>query len=128
MTGPNTGLLEKVFDLFKQYGPMTRAEVEKIVGVHKHNVSAAVSRLHKRCNRAGKRIYVVGYVYDGEGSRRYPRAQYDVGDKPDAPKPKPDKKAIGRRYEQSRLTKFRNNSVFHLGKSRDKIREELRAT
>lgn len=128
MIGQNNGLLEKVFELFKQYGPMTRVEVERILGVHKYNVKSAVSRLNARSKKFGKRIYVVGYVYDSEGSRRYPRPQYDVGDMPDAPKPKPDKKAIGRRYQQSRLTKFRNNSVFHLGKSRDKIREELRAS
>ena len=127
MIGPNTGLVDKLEKIFKDFGPMTRAEAQVIAGVDKYNSSIAVGRLHRTLKRKGKRIYVVDYVYDAEGGRRYPRARYAAGSEPDAKKPKPNKLENSRRYEQSRLTKFRNNNVFHLGKSRDRIREELKA-
>lgn len=128
MNNARTGLVDRIYKLLKEFGPMTRAEIDTAMKEEKAYVSPAISRLHKTLPTFGKRIYIVGYVYDNEGSRRYPRARYAVGDQPDAPKPKSDKVANKRRYEQSRLTKFRNNNVFNLGKSRDKIREELRAS
>jgi hypothetical protein len=127
MIGPNTGLVKRIYELLQEYGPMTRIEIERMIGVDKYNTSIAVGRLRKPLKRKPKRIYILEYVYDAEGGRRYPRPRYAVGDLPNAPKPKPDKTEIRRRYEQSRLTKFRNNNVFNLGKSRDTIREELKA-
>ena len=128
MISPRTGLVDKIYKLLAQFGPMTRSEIETNLKEPKRYVSPALSRLIKNVPTFGRRVYIVDYVYDSEVGRRYPRARYAIGNAENAPKPKPDKKAISRRYEQSRLAKFRNNSVFNLGKSRDKIREELRAS
>jgi len=127
MIGPNTGLVKRIYELLKEYGPMTRVEIERMIGVEKYNASIAVGRLRKPLKNTPKRIYILEYVYDAEGERKYPRPRYAVGDLPNAPKPKSNAIENKRRYEQSRLTKFRNNSVFHLAKSRDTIREELKA-
>ena len=126
MIGPNTGLSDKMEQIIKDFGPMTRGEAQLMAGADKYNASIAVGRLRKRLKIKGKRIYIVDYVYDAEGGRKYPRPRYAAGDLPDAPKPKSNKNKNKQIYEQSRLTKFRNNNVFHLGKSRDTIRQELK--
>jgi len=61
-----------------------------------------------------KRLYIKSYVYDQEGERFYPRAVYDLGDKPDAKKPKSDKLKVKRRYIARRKMRYATNSVFNL--------------
>jgi hypothetical protein len=109
-----------------ELGPMTRAEIERIVEVKSTCIAAIISRLHKDTPRTGKQISVVGYVYDAEGGRRYPRAIYALGAQPDVPKPKASHKENRRRYDAKRKALYSKNSVFHLAKTRDQIRSELR--
>lgn len=108
-------------------GPMTMNEVREIVAMPKNSVAATLSSLHRKRPQMGKRIYVKEYVFDAEGSRRYPRAVYAIGDLPDAIKPKSDEKAIKRRYVERQKAKYTMNSVFNMGKTRDQIRAEMRA-
>lgn len=110
-----------------ELGPMTRAEVLVCVGVDRNSVSAILSRLHKDTPRIGKQIYITGWVYDAEGMRRYPRAIYDLGSKPDAKKPKSSEIENRRRYERKRHAMYAMNSVFNMAKSRDTLRAERRA-
>jgi len=110
----------------KEFGPMTRAELELIVNVKHDCISPIVSRLHKETPRLGKQISIVGYVYDAEGGRRYPRAIYALGDQQDAKKPKSSYKENRRRYDAKKKVMFSMNSVFNLAKTRDQIRQELR--
>jgi DNA-binding Lrp family transcriptional regulator len=110
-----------------ELGPMTRSEIQQSVGVDKESIAAIVSRLHKDTPRVGKQIYITGWVYDAEGQRRYPRAIYALGSKPDAKKPKASALENRRRYDRKRHAMFSMNSVFNLGKSRDTLRAERRA-
>jgi hypothetical protein len=115
-----------ILDTLAEYGPMTMNEVREIVNVPKNSVAATLSSLHRNRPQMGKRIHVKTYVFDAEGSRRYPRAVYALGDLPDAIKPKSDEKEIKRRYLQNRKRKYTMNSVFNMGKTRDQIRAEMR--
>mgnify|MGYP000013396763 CR=1 FL=1 len=110
-----------------ELGPMTRSEIQQSVGVDKESIAAIVSRLHKDTPRVGKQIYVTGWVYDAEGQRRYPRAIYALGSRPDAKKPKASTLENRRRYDRNRHALFSMNSVFNMGKSRDTLRAERRA-
>lgn len=97
-------------------------------GVALVELDGIVSRLHKDTPRVGKQIYITGWVYDAEGQRRYPRAIYAIGSKPDAKKPKASALDNRRRYDRKRHAMFSMNSVFNMGKSRDTLRAERRAT
>ena len=82
-------------------------------------VSAVISRMTKPTKTMPKRLYICGWIEDAEGERRYPRAVYDLGDRPDA-KRKPletlaEKRRRWNRYRQARATM---NSVFNLGLTR----------
>lgn len=98
MTAERGAIVKSILRMLDEEGPMTRAEICKRLGRSKDEVAAVVSRLNKRSPVAGKRIYIKEYVYDMEGERTYPRALYALGGSKDAPKPKPDHKAIKLRY------------------------------
>lgn len=117
-----------ILKALRELGPMTRAEIQEAAGVDKHSIAAIVSRLHKDTPRTGKQIYITGWVFDAEGQRRYPRAIYFVGKLADAKKPKASALENRRRYDQKRHALFSMNSVFNMGKSRDTLRAERRAT
>lgn len=119
-------LTKLVLDALKSYGPMTQAEICVTVGLTKERLGNVVSRLHYNAPKVGKQIHIVKYVYDAEGMRRYPRAVYAIGFGIDALKPKSDKKAIKRRYEEKRRRMFSMNSVFNMAKTRDQVRAELK--
>lgn len=111
----------------EQYGPQSRAELEQSAGIPKELIAAVLSRMNKSLPRAGKQIHICSYVYDAEGSRRYPRAVYALGDGVDVKKPKPSPLENRRRYESKKNGMYRMNSVFNMGKSRDQIRAERKA-
>lgn len=101
---------------------MTLAEICEQTGQSKQNISALLRRLNVVTPRMPKRIYIVRWVHDAIGARRYPRAVYALGDKPDARKPKSDIKAIRKRYEERLRKKWSGASVFNLGINRDQVR------
>ena len=108
----------KILKIISEYGPMTRQEVCVHLDTNRMHVSAIITRMTKATPVAGKRLYVESYVYDSEGQKRYPRAVYAAGNKPDAKRPKPDKKETRRRYLANVRKKMTGNSVFNLGLTR----------
>lgn len=110
-------LVSAILKVLTEYGPMTRTEVCQTLGEDRMKIAAVFTRLNRTGDETGKRIYVVGYTDETEGSRRYPRAIYSIGDKPDAKKPKVDRSVVARRYREN-LKKRRLNSVFALGMTR----------
>ena len=117
----------KIAEIVAEYGPMTRQEIGVHLGLDHSHVSAIVTRMTKDTPKTGKRLHVESYVYDSEGQKRYPRAVYATGSKPDAKRPKPDKKATRRRYLASLRKKMTGNSVFNLGLTRRQYEAKSRA-
>ena len=103
-----------VYKLLSDYGSMTMAEVCNITGLDKWNASAVLHRLNHASPRRPKRIYIVKWVYDQEGQKRYPRALYDIGDHADAPKPKRNMQAVAKRYRDAKRSRLKTNFVFNL--------------
>ena len=107
---------QKILDLLAQNGPMTRAEITKELGYERDYVSAVVGRLARKLVNTPKRIHIVGYTYDMEGERRYPRAIFALGDGEDLKRPKAQTKANKKRYREKLKGRFYMNSVFNLGR------------
>lgn len=93
---------------------MTMAEVCEVTGLDKHNAASILMGLNNVSARKPKRVYIVKYVFDHEGARRYPRAVYDIGDHEDARKPKADERANKRRYRAAKKVRMKANFVFNL--------------
>lgn len=108
---------QRILALLAEVGPMTRSEICRQLGYARQECAAIMTRLNSPTKRppAPRRIHISGWVYDEEGQRRYPRAVYDLGDKPDAKQPKTAGEAR-KRYREAR--KLRVSSVFELGMSR----------
>lgn len=119
--------VELILWALREYGPMTRAEIERAIGKDHRTVSAVVSRMAKRGPASAKRVYILEYRHEDDevaGKRRYPRAVFALGDNPDAKRPKPDVAANKRRYNQGKKAHLLMNSVFNLGKTRSQVRAE----
>lgn len=111
---------QRILDLLEHQGPMTRSEACQILGIDRQSAASIFSRLMrptKRPEDRPKRIHICGYRNDEEGQRRYPRAIYAIGNKPDARRPTADPKAAKRRYWANRKGRLLN-SVFALGLTR----------
>lgn len=111
----------RILKLIEESGGMTRADIEKAVGLPREHVSAVVSRLNKAQAREPKRIYISQYVTDQEGAKNYPRAVYCIGDNADALRPKTNAAKTRREYAKLRLRRFKNSSVFNLGVPRAEL-------
>ena len=98
-------------DILRQCGPLTSQELaEFFPGVDHHIVSSNISAMRKSV--VTKQLYIKAWTMEGVG-RRYPRPVYDLGDKRDAPKPKPVSQAERcRRYRQRMKPPKVANSVF----------------
>ena len=123
---PYGEVVGKVLKALEECGPMTRVEIECIVGLPKGELSPIVSRMNKPTPKSGKRIHITAWSYDAESERRYPRAIYALGDGKDVKKPKEPRIEIRRRYDAKRKLKYTTNSVFNLGKTREQIKAERR--
>ncbi len=94
-------------------GPMTRSELVQTTGLPRNLVSSVLSRLNKKQKTAPKRVYIAHYQMDSEdGGRKYPRASYALGDKPDVKKVKATRAQVSAHYRSN--LKFRVSSVFDL--------------
>lgn len=111
-------IVSLILQALKDYGPMTRIELCDVVGCDRPSVSPVLTRLNRTGPASPKRVYVKAYVYDHEGQRRYPRAVYDLGDKPDAKPPGPDPVGARKRYLQRKKMRNTANSVFNLALTR----------
>jgi hypothetical protein len=94
---------------------MTAMELAEYLGIARYDAHAVLNRMNKRTKAGLKRIYVVRYIYDHDGARKYPRPVYAIGDKPDAKKPKANQLAVKREYYARLKSRTTMNSVFNLG-------------
>jgi hypothetical protein len=111
-------IVSQILQALKYYGPMTRIEICDALNTTRKSVSAVMTRLNRTSPRSPKRVYVKSYVYDHEGQRYYPRAVYDLGDKPDAKPPGANPVAARKRYLQRKKMLNTANSVFNLALTR----------
>lgn len=94
-------------------GPMTRSELVQALGLTRNKVSSVLSRLNSRQKMVPKRVYIAHYQMDSDdGGRKYPRASYALGDKPDAKKIKATATQNSAHYREN--LKGRVTSVFDL--------------
>ena len=122
----------RILDTLEQIGPMTRSEMCRHLNLTREEGSAIFSRLSRPTLRpvGQKRIYIQAWRYDDEGGRHYPRAVYALGDLPDKPKPRVDRKAVRRRSRQ-RVKTRRLVNVLLIGATRKQQKafiERLRGT
>lgn len=119
--GRYTGATDAILRLLAEYGPMTRAEIDRELPGYR-NLSSLVSLLTSERPANPRRAHICGWVWDTEGMREYPRAVYALGDKPNAKRPKPKTRAeIVARYKAKRSTKCYTNSIFNLAQAPRRI-------
>lgn len=119
--GVNVARIEQAL---KDHGPMTRADMERMLGIHKDRFGGCLSRMSKDLPLSPQRIHICAYVYDQEGhKKKYPRAVYAFGPGENKPKPKANKKRTAIESYKRQINRIRNASVFNLGLRRDDIRQ-----
>jgi hypothetical protein len=124
MTSTNTGShVIKAFEAFAEFGRMTAQEFADYADIGRYDAHAVLNRMNKRTKAGVKRIHVANWTYDHDDARRYPRAVFMLGDKPDKPRPKPNVRENRRRSEHKVISIIRMSSVFNMGLTRDKVRE-----
>ena len=128
MTTTNTGMhVIKALEAFSEFGRLTAQEFADYADIGRYDAHAVLSRMNKRTKAGEKRIHIASWTYEYDDARRYPRAVFMLGDKPDKPKPKPNIRLNRQRSEHKIINAIRMNNVFNLAMTRDKIRE-LRRT
>ena len=128
MASTNTGFhVIKAYEALHEFGKITAQEFADYADIGRYDAHAVLNRMAKRTKAGEKRIHIANWTYDHDDARRYPRAIFMIGDKPDKPRPKPDVAANRRRSELKRNRTFRMNSVFNMAMTRDKIREIRRS-
>lgn len=120
--------VDLILGVLNEIGPMTRVEMGSHLEMDRQNLSAVVTRMNRPGKTYPKRIYIMGYVFDNGSDRRYPRAVYALGDKPDVRRPKSDVKANKRRYRAALKSRMTMNSVFNLGLTRREYEAIARST
>lgn len=120
-------LVSKAWEALHEFGKITAQEFADYADIGRYDAHAALAKMNKRTKDGVKRIYIAEWTYNHDDARRYPRAVFMVGDKPDKPKPKPNLRENRRRSEASRNKIIRMTSVFNMALPRDKIREIRRA-
>lgn len=98
-------------------GPMTSAEIADAIGVNRHLASQIMLKLIKKSQKCPQRAYIRQWVYDHQGQRKYPRAVYAIGARPNAPKPARDQLARKKEYEARKKSILKTSSVFRLAVS-----------
>ena len=97
-----------------EFGEITAMELAEYLGISRYGAHAVLNRMNKRTKAGLKRIHIVRYIHDHDGARKYPRAVYAMGDKPDAKKPKANQLAVKREYYARLKSRTTMNSVFNL--------------
>ena len=128
MTTTNKGVLvTKAWEALHEFGKITAQEFADYADIGRYDAHAVLNRMAKRTKDGLKRLHVADWTYEHDDARRYPRAVFMIGDKPDKKKPKPNLRDNRRRSEASRNKTLRMNSVFNMALTRDKIRELRRS-
>jgi len=124
----NTGMhVIKALEAFEEFKRMTAQEFADYADIGRYDAHAVLNRMNKRTKDGVKRIYVADWTHGHDNARRYPRAVFMLGDKPDKPRPKPDIRLNRQRSEHKSIKAIRMTSVFNMGLTRDKIREIRRS-
>lgn len=124
MSSTNTGShVIKVLEALETFGQITAQEFADYADIGRYDAHAVLNRMAKRTKAGVKRLHVADWTHEHDDARRYPRAVFKLGDKPDKPKPQPDVRENRRRSEAQRNKALRMNSVFNMALTRDKIRE-----
>jgi hypothetical protein len=115
-------IAERILTAMAELGPMTRAELCTHLSHDAASVSSVIARLRKATPERPQRVFVSGWVYDQEGMRPYPRAQYALGAEED----KKLKRRVSARQmhadrQHIKLVRMKTASVFHLGMTRDQL-------
>jgi hypothetical protein len=115
---------KEMIEALVNFGPMTSLELCNHIGVHRNNSASIISRLMKKSPKMEKRVHICGWTEDSEGTRRYIRPIYNVGDFPNKQKPLMSlrRKENRARYTQSKL--MRVSSIWDLAKT---VKERLAA-
>lgn len=119
--------VQLILNALDECGELTAREMCDHIEVDRDNLSTILCRMSKELPKVPKRIYVVRYVSDAEGLRKYPRPVYALGNLPDAKKPKSNLKEIRRAYRQRVRMKMTANSVFNLARTRQEYKELRKA-
>jgi hypothetical protein len=120
-------LAERILQAINELGPMTRAELCAHLQQDAGSVSSVVARLRKETPLRPQRLHIGGWVYDQEGQRAYPRAQYALGAQPDKKLNRKLSKSKQRSAHQTMvLVRMKTASVFNLGMTRDQLRAQSR--
>jgi hypothetical protein len=128
MTTTNTGShVIKALKAFAEFGRLTAQEFADYADIGRYDAHAVLNRMNKRTKAGEKRIYVADWTHAHDDARRYPRAVFMLGDKPDKPRPKPDIRLNRQRSEHKSLKAIRMTSVFNMALPRDKVREIRRS-
>jgi hypothetical protein len=95
---------------------MGSAEIAREIGLPRDRVASCISRMARPGRSMPRRLYIAEWALDdGPGARRYPRALYALGDKPNARRPRPETGTeTARRYRQRNHGQVA--SVWDLGK------------
>lgn len=128
MTTTNTGShVIKALEAFAEFGRLTAQEFADYADIGRYDAHAVLNRMNKRTKAGEKRIYVADWIHSHDDARRYPRAVFMLGDKPDKPRPKPNIRLNRQRSEHKSLKAIRMTSVFNMGLPRDRVREIRRS-
>lgn len=123
----NTGpLVFKAFMMFEEFGRITASEFADYADISRYDAHAVLYRLNKRMRNGVKRIHIAAWVDSHDDARRYLRAQYELGDKPDKARPQAKVSVVRDRYHKSVMTRFRMNNVFNMALTREQVRENLK--
>lgn len=118
-------LTERILAAIAEAGPSTAADLYlEMPEVPRNHIRQALTRLSLVC-RAGphsglRRIHIKAWVYDAEGARNnYPRPVYELGNKPNATKPKPRSATAeaSKAYRAKYKAMNTRNSIFQIGVS-----------
>ena len=107
--------VRQILQVLADFGPMTRGQVCRELGSTVHVAGRVLHRLAKPSRRHPKRVHISGWVRDDDVGRKYLRAVYALGDKPDAPKPRIDVNKEKWWSQRDRVARRRTASVFNLG-------------
>jgi len=117
----------KIIAALAECGEMTAKEICDHIRIKRDGVSTILTRMRRDLPTTPKRVYVVRYVYDAEGLRRYPRPVYALGTEADAPKPKAPTPENRKRYRERLRLRMTANSVFNLGLTRREYTAVMKA-
>lgn len=124
MSKANWGeLTNLILAAVRDYGPMTRSEIEQHIGAKPYAIGGHISRMTRPTKAVPQRLHISGYTRDAEGARLYLRAVYAYGPGDNKPKPPGYNNKARSAYYKMQIDQVRNSSVFNLGLRRDDIRQ-----